>query len=67
MTQNEKKTVSAALGAYAQSFEVKANTAMINENYGKEIKLRGEASRIRQIMHDWENNVVSEPYGTVTI
>ena len=67
MTQTDKKTVSDALNVYAQSMEIKANTAMIGEDYSKEIKLRNEADRIREIMKDWDNNVVSAPFGTVRI
>lgn len=67
MTGREKRTISDALCMYAQSIEVKANNAMMAENYDKEAKLRAEANNIRAVLFDWNKNIVNEPCGTVRI
>ena len=67
MTGTDKRTIADALCAYAQSIEVKANNAMIAEQYDKETKLRAKASKIRAVMLDWNTNIVNEPNGTVRI
>ena len=67
MDRADKMLIFNALNTYARTVETQANTAMINENYGKEIALRNEAKRIRRVMNEWDNAVVAEPCGTVRI